>query len=107
MDNELKDMIKELKRLCEIGEDLLDDGKSSKVKFIAKSIKKAYNEPAKISVKKDETVQATCHIEGKALPLLITLAGIEKAILNKTHVPKELYEIIKSSLGYVEVKEDE
>lgn len=107
MDKEFKDMIKELKKLCEIGEEILDGDKSSKVNFIGSKLKEAYKRPAKISIDKKSGGEATCHIEGDALAILVALAGLKKFVLEKTDTSTELYELIEKCFGVKEVDQDE
>lgn len=90
MDKELLEMFNKLKNI------MADNVKDS--------ISEAFNEPAKISIEKDADGRAKTHIEGKPLPILIALAGLEKAVLEKLDAPTGVWELIKEAVGTKEVE---
>ena len=96
MDKEIKEIMDNLKEIQE----LLKNSKACKVKD---AIHDAFNEPATISIKKDADGKAKTHIEGTNLAVLITLAGLEKCILEKLDAPNGLWEAIKSIVGTMKV----
>ena len=96
---ELKKMLHELnEKLGKILEEQGDDLE----KAITDRISDAHNESAYLSVKKDRNGQAEVHMEGTTMGMLITLAGLEKAVLEKTHVPSAVWEMIKETVGVKE-----
>ena len=104
MDKELKEMLKELN---EVLGDLLNDnitGVNSKIKD---KIQEAFKEEAIISIKKSKDGRAESHIEGSTLAILITLAGLEKTVLEKLNTPNAIWEMIKHTVGTMEVGENE
>lgn len=74
MDKELLEM---LKGLNEVLEDMLGD------------------EEASISIETCKDGTAKTHIEGTNIGVLIALAGLENAVLEQTHAPEGLFELIK------------
>lgn len=92
MDKEIKEMLKELLKDLE---EKLD------------KINEAHKQPAKISIEKHEDGSADTHIEGSNLAILITLAGLENAVLGKLNPPKGLWELIKNTTGTMEAGDNE
>lgn len=97
MDKELKKMLEKLTTILE---------KEIKGKLIEK-IKEAINEPCKISREKESGGKATTKIEGSILSILITLASLEKTVLEKLDPPAGLFEMLKEITGVTEDKENE
>lgn len=102
MDNEIKEMLKEL--LKDLGEklDKIDGDFNLKDK-----INEAHKQPAKISIEKHEDGSAETRVEGSNLAILITLAGLENAVLEKLNPPKELWELIRNTTGTREAGDNE
>ncbi|MBQ2870348.1 hypothetical protein IJE86_01460 [bacterium] len=101
MEKETKEILEELK---DIMKDLLNGNRDSMINKIEERITKGFKEHAKISIEKFEDGRASTNIEGTTMGILIALAGLEKTILEKTNPPKELWELIKKSVGTMEVK---
>ena len=92
MDKELLEM---LKGLSEVLEDMLGDEESFKNK-LEERINNALNkEEASISIETCKDGKAKTHIEGTNIGVLIALAGLENAVLEQTHAPEGLFELIK------------
>lgn len=64
----------------------------------------ALKEECEISIKKDKEGRANTHISGSGLAILITLAGLEKGILEKLGCEDSMYEIVKRAVGTKEAK---
>lgn len=79
-----------------------------KRKVIREKINKAYEQPCKISIKKNGKMSegADCMIVGDYLAVLVTLAGLEKAILEKLGSPTELWEAIKEMTSVEEAENE-
>lgn len=107
MDKELKEMLDKLSKLNKIMDTLIDDKKEGFVSKVQKSINEAFKEKATISIEKQENGEATTHIEGSTLAVLITLAGLEKTVLEKLDTPKSLWELIKQTVGTMEADDNE
>lgn len=102
MDNEIKEMLKDL--LKDLEEKLDKIGEEFNLKD---KISEAHKEKAVISIEKQEDGTAITRVEGSNLAILITLAGLEKAVLKKLNPPKGLYEMIKHSVGVKEAGDNE
>lgn len=100
-------MDKELLETLEKINKTLEKFNNENSKEIKEKIEKAFSEPATISIKKDADGHAETHIEGKTLAILVTLAGLELAILEKLDVPSGVWGLIKSTVGAEEVKPNE
>lgn len=100
-------MEKELKELLKDFSELLDkiggDTKSS----LSNDIDKAFREKASISITKDEEGKSEMHTKGTTLAILITLAGLEKGLLEQLDVPNTLWEIIKCKVGARKANDNE
>ena len=101
MDKELLEMLKDLNEA--LG-DLLNDDKNKVINKMQKEINKAFKEKASISIEKFEDGRAETHIEGSTLGILIALAGLEKSVLEKLDVPREVWGLIKRTVGTKEAK---
>lgn len=104
MDKESKEMLKELN---EVSGDLLNDnitGVNSKIKD---KIQEAFKEEATISIKKSKDERAETHVEGSTLAILITLAGLEKTVLEKLNTPNAIWEMIKHTVGTEEANNND
>lgn len=88
----------------EMIEDILNELKKSEFKT---KIAEAFKQPAKLSVEKDKYGKGKTTMEGHALAILITLAGLEKNVLESLNVPDVFWEIIKKSVGIKEDKDYE
>lgn len=102
MDKEIKEMLKELLKDLEEKLDKIDGDFNLKYK-----INEAHKQPAKISIEKHEDGSADTHIEGSNLAILITLAGLENAVLGKLNPPKGLWGLIKNTTGTMEAGDNE
>lgn len=91
---ELDKMIEKLKELNEMLEGACDLPNN-----IKKAIEKGHQEEAKISVHKYADGRAETSVEGSTMAILISLAGLEKTVLNKIGVPAGLFELIKDTVG--------
>ena len=94
-----KSVEKELKKLLEELTECISKNDFNIEKAIEDSIDKAFNQPCSISIEKDANGEATLSAKGNNIALLITLAGLEKSILEKTNPPAGLYEMIKRKVG--------
>lgn len=104
MDKKSKEMLKELN---EVLGDLLNDnitGVNSKIKD---KIQEAFKEEATISIKKSKDGRAETHVEGSTLAILITLAGLEKTVLEKLNTPNAIWEMIKHTVGTEEANNND
>ena len=102
MDNEIKEMLKEL--LKDLGEKLDKiDGDFN----LQEKLSEAHKQPAKLSIEKHEDGSAITQVEGSNLAILITLAGLEHSVLEKLNPPKGLWDLIKASTGTREAGDNE
>ena len=97
MDNEIKEMLKDL--LKDLGEKLDQMGDFN----LQDKLNEAHKQPAKLSIEKHEDGTAETHIEGTNLAVLIALAGLEKTVLEKSNPPRGLWELVKNTTGTMEV----
>jgi len=97
---ELKKMLHELNE--KLGKILEDQGEEIE-NAITDRINEALNEECFISITKDKYGKAVTKAEGSTLAILVTLAGLEKALLRETHVPSNVWEMIKDTVGAREV----
>lgn len=102
-----KDLLKLLKELNGVIEDITKEYKSETKGNFKKALDKAFKEKASISIEKFENGKAETHIEGSTLAILITLAGLEQTILEHTKIPTPLWEAIKDTVGTRDNKEAE
>lgn len=93
-----EELLKELKELNELVEDMIENDEGFE-NMLKKKIKKAYKEKALISINKKENGDAEVKVEGNGIAILIALAGLEKAILEKLNTSKQLWELIKHTTG--------
>lgn len=101
MDNELKEMLKDL--LNNLGEKIDQMGDFN----IGDEISKGFKQPAKLSIEKFEDGKSILNVEGTNLAILITLAGLEKAVLKKLNQPRGLWDLIKHSVETMEAGDNE
>lgn len=104
MNKELKEILKDLHGVLD---ELLRGDKEALKNRVDKIFTEAMEEKASIEITKHEDGRAETKIEGNALVVLMTLAGLEKTILNEYNVPSEVWEIIKDAVGSKEVKVNE
>lgn len=97
MDNELEKMLK----------DMLKDLISSKKTEFMKGIEKHLDKPCSISIEKDKNGKCDTKIAGTSTGILLTLACLEKTVLEKIDPPTGLWEIIKETVGTREVNDNE
>ena len=102
-----KDLLKLLKELNGVIEDITKEYKSETKGNFKKALDKAFEEKASISIEKFEDGKAETHIEGSTLAILVTLAGLEKSILEHTKIPTPIWEAIKDTVGTRDNKEAE
>lgn len=98
--NELDKILEKLEKLEKVIGNLATDN-------LDKEIERAFYQSASISIDKKEDGNCDIHFNGTKLSILITLAGLEQGILERTHTPKELWELIKRKTGSREAKENE
>lgn len=98
---ELKKMLHELNE--KLGKILEEKGDEIE-KALNDSISDGHNESAYLSFKKDKNGYAEVVMEGTTMSMLIALAGLEKTVLEKTHVPSAVWKTIKETVGTKEVK---
>lgn len=101
IDKELKEKLEELNGLLR---DVVEDNKQGLIDKLNDRLEKAHKEKVIISVEKDIDGKAETKIEGTRLALLVTLAGLEKSVLNQLHCSEGEFEIIKSSVGVREAE---
>ncbi len=75
-------------------------------KDINKALKNGFDGEAELSIKKVKNGFANLHVEGNMFSILIALASLEKSILKKYDVPKELWEIVKERTGCIGVNNE-
>lgn len=104
MDKELLKMLKQLNEMIE--KKIKNRDKNGDIK---EKIHEAYEQPCEISIKKNGKTSegAECKVIGSTLAVLVTLAGLEKAILEKLNPPAGLYEMIKQITGVMEANDNE
>lgn len=93
MDKELKEKLSKLLDM------MLDKGLD-----VPNYIGDAFKEPCKISIEKKADGTAKTMINGNYLTVLLTLAGLEKVILEKAKVPTPVWENIKEIVGVKEAE---
>lgn len=103
-DKDLKEMLKSMENILKLLNDS-DLGKA-KEKF-SNMLEEAINEPAIISIEKDNGGKAETRVEGKRLAILVTLAGAEKSILRNIKASEEEFNFIKNFVGSAEVDANE
>lgn len=89
--------------LIDLLKNVFDDNKHDLQKLINEALK----EEATISIKKFKDGTAKTNIKGRRLSVLITLAGLEKTILEDLKPPKGLWEKIKNVIGVKEANDNE
>lgn len=89
MIDELKKLLKETKRHDQIKK-ILDD---------------EYYKECEISIKRNKDRSANVHLEGSALSLLITLAGLEEAVLNRVNADEKTFKLLKAITKVQEVRD--
>ena len=96
MEKELKEMLKEL-------ENGLGDLLNGNTEVINTKIQNKLNEALKdettISIKKHKDGSAEICTKGNTIAILITLAGLEKAVLKNLKTPDTVWETIKEVVG--------
>lgn len=91
---------KELENVLEDIKELIKKLDLKKIKGeMISEIEKAFNEPAIISIEKQENGEAFTRVEGTTLAILVTLAGLEQTVLEKLEVPTATWEMIKDMVG--------
>lgn len=89
MIDELKKLLKETKRHDQIKK-ILDD---------------EYYKECEISIKRNKDRSANVHLEGSALSLLITLTGLEEAVLNRVNADEKTFKLLKAITKVQEVRD--
>lgn len=98
---ENKDLEKILKDLKSMAKTLEKANEKSEKEFL-KNLEESLKLPCKIHLDKDETGEAKIEVVGNTKALLISLAGLEEAILKQLDVLTGMFEMVK---GYVGTKE--
>lgn len=88
----------------EMIEDMLNELKKSEFET---KIAEAFKQPAKLSIEKDKYGKGKMNMEGHELAILITLAGLEKNVLESLNVPDVFWKMIKKSVETREEKDYE
>lgn len=96
---------KELNKVIEELEKLLKkmENKTTKTSLV-EVIEQNMNRPASIHIDKNENGECSAKLEGTRIAILITLAGLEKTILEQLDPPTALWETIKKHIGTMEVE---
>lgn len=94
-----KELLETLNKVKDTLKDYVDKNEKKFVKELNNEFKKAHKEECKISIEKDKKGQACVRTEGSTLAILITLAGLEKSVLESTHVPAGVWEMVKNHVG--------
>lgn len=90
-----KELEKELDKLLEkLKNSILESDED-----IDKELREHHKKPALIHIEKKENGDSSIKLEGTATAILITLAGLEKTILEKLNPPAGFYEFIKMKTG--------
>ena len=71
---------------------------------LRKEIEKAFKEPVKLSITKDNSDRCTTEMQGSTIAILIDLAGLEETVLNKLDVPPYIWAFVKEIVGTKEGK---
>ena len=100
LDQELE---KILEQLNEKLEKLLDKKSEELGQAVSDRISEAHKENAHLSIVKNGDGKAKIIMEGTNLSMLVALAGLEKTVLEKTHVPSDVWKLIKETVGTKEV----
>lgn len=104
MNKELLELLELLKELNGVLENAIKEDKSKNKGSFRKAIDKAFKEKVIISLEKSRNGETKIHTEGSKLGVLISLAGLEKGILETTKVPTPLWEYIKHTVGTKDAK---
>ena len=104
MDKDVKEILKELKKLKTTMEKITNKDLEEAKHNFEKRLEESLNEPCKISIEKDKNGQARCMVEGERLALLITFIGLKQNIISKLHTSKEELEFLEHFVGSEEVK---
>ena len=72
--------------------------------YMKKAFKEAIDQECEISIKKEKNGEAHTCIKGSTLAILITLAGLEKGILEKLGCDESMFEFVKGAVGTEEAK---
>lgn len=94
---------KKLKMKKELNE-MLKSAETLTKMMLSDALDKAITEKCSISITKNEKGEAKQEIKGSPLAILVTLAGLEKTILEKIEAPTGLFEMIKEFVGTEEGK---
>ena len=98
---ELKKVLKELNQ--KLGK-ILEDQAEELTSELNTAIERAHNEKCSISIKKNKDGNTTTKLEGTTMAILVTLAGLEKTVLESAHVPNSVWEMIKETVNITEAK---
>ena len=93
-EKDIEKMIKKLEELNKLLESVSDLPNNLK-----DAIEKGHKEEAKISVHKYADGRAETSVEGSTMGILVTLAGLEKCVLEKINAPAGLFELVKETVG--------
>lgn len=90
MDKELKKLLEEIKERL---------SKKDKLETLSDLLDKALKEKTIISIEKDTKGKSTINVEGNRLSLLVTLAALEKSILEQLDCDSIEFDFIKTITG--------
>lgn len=85
--------------------DTLEKLKKYMIKDVEKTFNEALKEEAQVSIKKYKDGNAVTTIEGNTMAVLIVLSALEKSVLERLHVPNDMFNFIKENIGTMEVKQ--
>jgi predicted RNA-binding protein len=90
-----KELEKELDKLLEkLKNSILEDDED-----INKALKEEHKTPTLIHIEKNKDGKSSIKLEGTSVSILITLAGLEKTIMETVNPPAGFYEFIKMKTG--------
>lgn len=75
-------------------------------KKIDKAMKRVFNEETEIQIIKSKNGKTEIKTKGTNLSILITLAGLEKSILDRLGLPKRVFDFLKDTVGTMEVGDE-
>ena len=104
IDKELKEILKNLKELKGLIDDF-DNNEKNLSTSLYEELKKASKQKAILSIEA-KNGGAKVISEGSTLSILLCLASLEKAVLERINPPKGLYEFVKTISG-IEDADDE
>lgn len=94
-ENDKKDFMEVLEKINSIMEKM-----GANINPFGNRFEEANNEACTLSItKKEGNNPQEIRVEGSTPAILLNLAGLEKAILEKLEVPQHVFEMVKNSIG--------